>query len=219
MPLWARVEQFNNWHPGHIAERYGLLTIIVLGEGVVGVSNSIQYFLVNSDSAASSIMFLGSSLVALVFSLWWLYFIVPFDRILNKERERHDLFLFGYSHFFICASIAALGSALNLVTEATASGTTSESMVSEPYAMSVLMVMLTLYLLTLTILRTLMCRKSSRNAQALLIALVIIVLSYFAVSQGLPITLGIWLSTLAPVAMIWFFTQDNKHWKVSEFGV
>lgn len=90
MPMWARSEQFNNWHPGHIAERYGLLTIIVLGEGVVGVSNSIQYFLVNSASAASSIMFLGSSLVALVFSLWWLYFIVPFATILNKERRRHQ---------------------------------------------------------------------------------------------------------------------------------
>ena len=69
MPVWARSEQFNNWHPAHIAERYGLLTIIVLGEGVVGVSNTIQYFLTNSSSAASSIMFLGSSLVALVFSL------------------------------------------------------------------------------------------------------------------------------------------------------
>ena len=91
MPVWARSEQFYNWHPGHIAERYGLLTIIVLGEG--GVSNTIQYFLANSSSAASSIMFLGSCLVALVFSLWWLYFIVPFDRILNKERRHHDLFL------------------------------------------------------------------------------------------------------------------------------
>ena len=99
MPVWARSEQFNNWHPTRIAERYGLLTIIVLGEGVVGVSNSIKYFLVNYASTASSIIFLGSSLVALVFSLWWLYFIVPFDTILNKERGRHDLFLFGYGHF------------------------------------------------------------------------------------------------------------------------
>ena len=80
MPVWARSEQFDNWHPGHIAERYGLLTIIVLGEGVVGVSNTIQYFLANSSSAACSIMFLGSSLVALMFSLRWLYSIVPFQK-------------------------------------------------------------------------------------------------------------------------------------------
>lgn len=36
MPIWARSEQFDNWHPRHIAERYGLLTIIVLGEGILG---------------------------------------------------------------------------------------------------------------------------------------------------------------------------------------
>ena len=147
MPVWARSEQFYNWHPGHIAERYGLLTIIVLGEG--GVSNTIQYFLANSSSAASSIMFLGSSLVALVFLLWWLYFIVPFDRILNKERRHHDLFLFGYGHFFIFASIAGLGSMLNLVTESVAGD--NGNVISQMYAMGVLSGMLSVFLLTLTI--------------------------------------------------------------------
>ena len=216
MPVWARSEQFNNWHPAHIAERYGLLTIIVLGEGVVGVSNSIQYFLVNSASAASSIIFLGSSLVALVFSLWWLYFIVPFDTILNKERRRHDLFLFGYGHFFIFASIAGLGSMLNLVTESVAADTSAPGyqIISQPYAMGMLMAMLSVFLLTLTILRELMCRKSSHNVIAMLIALIIIGLSYMAVVQGLPITYGIWLSILAPVVMIWYFNQDNKQWLV-----
>lgn len=81
-----------NWHPRHIAERYGLLTIIVLGEGVLGVSNSIQYFLVNSDSAASVIILVGSSLVALVFALWWLYFTIPFGTILDNVRRRYDFF-------------------------------------------------------------------------------------------------------------------------------
>ncbi|WP_201583768.1 low temperature requirement protein A [Psychrobacter immobilis] len=219
MPVWARSEQFDNWHPGHIAERYGLLTIIVLGEGVVGVSNSIQYFLVNSTSAASSILLLGSSLVALVFSLWWLYFIVPFDTILNKERRRHDLFLFGYGHFFIFAALAGLGSMLNLVTESVAgeTGDSAQKIISEPYAMGMLMSMLVVFLLTLTILRELMCRRSSHNVIAMLLALTIIGLSYTAVTQGLPITYGIWLSILAPVVMIWYFGQDNKHWLVKEY--
>ena len=44
MPIWARSEQFDNWHPRHIAERYGLLTIIVLGEGILGVSQTILHF-------------------------------------------------------------------------------------------------------------------------------------------------------------------------------
>ncbi|MBO1517833.1 low temperature requirement protein A [Psychrobacter sp. F2608] len=216
MPVWARSEQFDNWHPGHIAERYGLLTIIVLGEGVVGVSNTIQYFLTHSASAASSIIFLGSSLVALVFSLWWLYFIVPFDRILNKERRRHDLFLFGYGHFFIFASIAGLGSMLNLVTESVAGD--NGNVISQTYAMGMLSGMLSVFLLTLTILRELMCRKSSRNMMAILMAFVVIGLSYTAVALGLPITYGIWLIILAPIVMIWFFGRDNEHWLAKDSG-
>ncbi|WP_227688031.1 low temperature requirement protein A [Psychrobacter immobilis] len=212
MPVWARMAQSNNWHPKHIAERYGLLTIIVLGEGVLGVSNSIQYFLVNAAFPTSTIILLGSSLVALVFSLWWLYFTIPFDSILDKERRRYDLFLFGYGHFFVFASLAALGSALNLVTDASANAI--EHSISEVYAMNVLMLLLTAFLLTLTILRALMCRKSSHNILAMFIAAVIIGLSCLTVYQGVPITYGIWLSLLAPIVMIWYFVQDNKKWEV-----
>ena len=213
MPMWARSKQTNNWNPGHIAERYGLFTIIVLGESVVGVSNSIQYFLVNSTSAASAIIILGLSLVSLVFALWWLYFIIPFDTILKKERRRHDLFSFGYGHFFILASLAGLGSALNLVTEATVTNGREENVISQPYAMSILMAMLATFLLTLTVLRALMCRQSSRNIQAMVIAAIIIELSYIFVAQGLPITYGIWLSILAPVVMIGYFGRDNRQWQ------
>ncbi len=215
MPIWARSEQFDNWNPEHIAERYGLLTIIVLGEGVVGVSNSIQYFMVGAAADTSAIIFLASSLVALVFSLWWLYFIIPFDRILKKERERKDLFVFGYGHFFIFAALAGLGSMLNLVTESAATDTTQgtvHNLVSQPYAMGMLMAILSVFLFTLTVLREVMCKKSSHNILALIIALAFVALSYFAVAQGLPIALGIWFSILAPVTMIGFFSQDNKHW-------
>ena len=211
MPLWARAAQSLNWHPHHISERYGLLTIIVLGEGVLGVSNSIQYFLVNSTSPASVIILLGSSLVALVFCLWWLYFTIPFGTILDNERRRYDLFLFGYGHFFVFASLAALGSALNLVTDARAD--TTNQAVTQPYAMGLLMIMLLAFLVTLTCLRALMCRKSSHNIIAIILAAVIIALSYLAVSQGLSITYGIWLSILAPAVMTWYFSQDNKRWQ------
>lgn len=157
-------------------------------------------------------------MVALVFSLWWLYFIVPFDTILNKERRRHDLFLFGYGHFFIFASIVGLGSMLNLVTEAVAADTSAPGyqIISQPYAMGMLMAMLSVFLLTLTILHELTCHKSRHNIIAMLIALTIIGLSYMAVVKGLPITYSIWLSILAPVVMIWYFNQDNKQWLVKE---
>ena len=211
MPLWARTEQFNNWHPQHIAERYGLLTIIVLGEGVLGVSNTIHHFMVNAIYPANAIILLGSSLVALLFALWWLYFTIPFDTILANQRRRHDLFLFGYGHFFVFASLAGLGSALNLVADAVDTDVAKQA-VLQPYAMGLLMAMLLAFLLTLTALRSLICRKSSHNILAMTIAAAFIGFSYIAVVLGLPITYGVWLSILAPVVMIGYFTQDNKHW-------
>ena len=103
---------------------------------------------------------------------------------------------------------------LNLVTESVAADTNAAGyqVISQPYAMG----MLSVLLLTLTILRELMCHKSSHNVIAMFLALIIIGLSYMAVVQGLPITYGIWLIILAPVVMIWYFNQDNKQWLVKE---
>lgn len=117
MPIWPRSEQFDNWHPRHIAERYGLLTIIVLGEGILGVSQTILHFLINPTYSAAAILISGLALVALLFSVWWLYFSIPFDDILDEERRRHDFVSFGYGHFFIFTALAGLGSTLKLVTE------------------------------------------------------------------------------------------------------
>lgn len=117
MPIWARSEQFDNWHPRHIAERYGLLTIIVLGEGILGVSQTILHFLINPTYSAAAILISGLALLALLFSVWWLYFSIPFDDILDEERRRHDFVSFGYGHFFIFTALAGLGSTLKLVTE------------------------------------------------------------------------------------------------------
>jgi hypothetical protein len=58
-----------------------------------------------------------------------------------------------------------------------------------------------------------MCRQSSHNLIALIFATIIVGLSYLAVTQGLPITYGIWLSILAPTIMTWYFKQDNKKWQ------
>src|SRR4051794_37266965 len=38
VPVWAERGLMTTWHPHHIAERYGLFTIIVLGECVLGAT-------------------------------------------------------------------------------------------------------------------------------------------------------------------------------------
>ena len=39
VPLWAEAAGRTSWHPRHIAERYGLFTIIVLGEAVLAATH------------------------------------------------------------------------------------------------------------------------------------------------------------------------------------
>lgn len=70
-------------------------------------------------------------------------------------------------------------------------GNTALEGISQPYAMAMIMLQLGAFLLALTTLRTLMCRKSSHNMLGLLLSLAILAVSYFIVSQGVPITYGI----------------------------
>src|SRR3989442_944110 len=41
IPFWAERGRGTAWHPHHIAERYGLFAIILLGEGVLAASGGV----------------------------------------------------------------------------------------------------------------------------------------------------------------------------------
>ena len=42
VPFWAESAARTPWHPGHIAERFGLFTLIVLGESVLAATVGVQ---------------------------------------------------------------------------------------------------------------------------------------------------------------------------------
>jgi low temperature requirement protein LtrA len=42
VPVWAERAGVTTWHPHHITERYGLLTIIVLGESILAATMAVQ---------------------------------------------------------------------------------------------------------------------------------------------------------------------------------
>ena len=100
------------WHAHHIAERYGLLVIITLGEGVIGTVATINA-LVHGDAGwtveAGVVAFAG---IALIFATWWTYFLIPWAHVLSLHRERS--FLWGYGHIVIFASLAAIGGGLHV---------------------------------------------------------------------------------------------------------
>jgi low temperature requirement protein LtrA len=99
------------WHAHHIAERYGLLTIITLGEAVIGTVASlgavVQLQGWNLDAVLVAVAGTG-----LTFGLWWMYFTVPAGEVLQIHRER--AFPWGYGHMLIFGSIAATGAGLHV---------------------------------------------------------------------------------------------------------
>lgn len=99
------------WHAHHIAERYSLLTIIALGECLIGTIDTLRAVVAGSGWTLDTAV-LGLAGTGLAFAMWWIYFIFPTGPALHLRRNR--AFVFGYSHMFIFAAIAATGAGLHV---------------------------------------------------------------------------------------------------------
>jgi len=116
VPVWAESRVRISWHPGHIAERYSLFVIILLGEGVAAATGAMQRALAVSGITPQLIA-VGLSGLVVLFAIWWLYFLEPAARGL-RERPRWSYF-WGYGHYFLFAAIAAVGAGLEVAEERT----------------------------------------------------------------------------------------------------
>ncbi|MEH0844838.1 low temperature requirement protein A [Micromonospora sp. CPCC 205711] len=105
VPVVAERPGMTTWHPHHIAERYGLFTLIVLGEAVLATSLAIQ---TGVDAGGEGLWSLAGAGAVIVFALWWLYFDRP---VQVPTLLRRSLF-WGYGHYFIFAAVAAVGAGL-----------------------------------------------------------------------------------------------------------
>ena len=108
VPVWAERAAQTPWHPQHIAERYGLFTIIVLGESVLAATHAVRLGVEGHGFSVQFLGLIGGGLVIL-FSLWWIYFAKPAHRFLTSIRMA---FVWGYGHYFIFAATAAVGAGL-----------------------------------------------------------------------------------------------------------
>jgi low temperature requirement protein LtrA len=100
------------WHAGHIAERYGLLVIITLGEGIIGTVASINAVVHGPEGWSVDAAVVAFAGVGLTFAAWWTYFAIPWADVLALHRERG--FVFGYGHMVIFGSLAAIGAGLHV---------------------------------------------------------------------------------------------------------
>lgn len=116
VPVWAERSGGTSWHPHHIAERYSLFTIILLGESVFAGTTAVVA--VVEDSAGPALIAVSIASLVIVAALWWLYFAVPAGA--GLEARRAWSFVWGYGHYVPFAALAALGAGLEVAVAASA---------------------------------------------------------------------------------------------------
>ncbi|MGP3947608.1 low temperature requirement protein A [Streptomyces sp. 7N604] len=125
IPWWAEHHQATPWHPEHIAERYVLFTMIVLGESVLAATLAIQSA-VAEHASTSTLVGVAISGFTIVCSMWWLYNSRPAGPFLH---DRSRAFPWGYGHYAIFGAIAAVGTGISVMIDHRA-GKASEAVLS-----------------------------------------------------------------------------------------
>lgn len=144
VPIWAESSSPTTWHREHIEERYGLFTIIVLGESILASSLAIQSVLGDSGLTTDHALIIVGGLLT-VFSMWWLYFQQPRHDLLTSMRRA---FVWGYGHYLIWASAAAVGAGLAVaIDQATGHGHIGEMGAGAAVAIPAALYMATLWAL------------------------------------------------------------------------
>ena len=99
------------WHPHHIAERYGLLVIIALGEGLLGTMAALST-LFDASGWSVDFVLVGLAGVGLTFGIWWSYFLFPSGDLLHHHRARSPIW--GNGHIPLLIAVVAVGGGLHL---------------------------------------------------------------------------------------------------------
>jgi low temperature requirement protein LtrA len=100
----ARVTPF---HRHHIIERYGLLTIISLGEVLLAVS--LGFGALYGGEMNGQVAITAFSAFVVAFAIFWIYFC---EREHLPERKLSTALVWGYAHVFVFGAIALLGAAV-----------------------------------------------------------------------------------------------------------
>ncbi|MEZ0491008.1 low temperature requirement protein A [Kineococcus sp. TBRC 1896] len=111
VPAWAERAQRTPWHPHHIAERYGLFTLIVLGESILASVNALVEAVHDSHDPGDLLVLAISSFVVAA-GLWWVYFFGEHHRRLDGVRSG---IVYGYGHYFVFGAAGALSAGVEVV--------------------------------------------------------------------------------------------------------
>jgi low temperature requirement protein LtrA len=116
VPVLAEASGRTPWNPRHIAERYGLFTLIVLGESVLAATVGVQVAL-DTDASVGDLATVVVGGLLTVFAMWWMYFDMPAEQVVERARSvfsdhLRGAFAWGYGHYLVFAAAAAVGAGL-----------------------------------------------------------------------------------------------------------
>jgi low temperature requirement protein LtrA len=196
VPVWAeRSTPPTAWHPDHIAERYGLFTLIVLGECVLAATITVQAAIGTGGLSPSLVVVAAGGLV-LLFALWWSYFDRPAAEGLRTSPR--SAFAWGYWHLLVFASLAAVGAGLQVLAETVDRHTS----LSGRAASLTLAVPTALFLVTLGLLHSWVYRYRRERAVARFSATAVLVVSAAVATPPLPLALTVALIGLIVAALV-----------------
>ncbi|WP_411106804.1 low temperature requirement protein A [Streptomyces sp. cmx-4-9] len=113
VPVLAERGHQTPWHAHHIVERYGLFTIIVLGETISASTVAVKSAL-DEHEALGELLPIAAGGLLIVFAAWWIYFAVPMHAYLISNRQAIP---WGYGHLLVFASGAAIGAGIEVAVE------------------------------------------------------------------------------------------------------
>ena len=194
------------WHAGHMAERYGLLVIITLGEVVIGTITTISV-LVHEHGWTTDAVVLTVAGIALAFGLWWVYFITPSGQVLSLRRDRG--FAWGYGHMVVFAAIAATGAGLHVAAYAIE----GEAHIDQVgVVMTIAIPVLVLTVADIALYSLLFRRFDLFHVPLVVAAMAALIASILVSAAGASMSVSLLLIVLAPVIVIvGFETVGHRH--------
>jgi low temperature requirement protein LtrA len=110
VPVWAQYRRRSPWHPHHIAERFGLFTLILLGESLLASANAMIDALSEGEHVGE-LLGLSASGVVITAAVWWIYFA---RESAHRLRTPRDGFTFGYLHYVVFAAVGAVSAGVEV---------------------------------------------------------------------------------------------------------
>jgi low temperature requirement protein LtrA len=206
-PFIAERKAPTPWHPHHIAERYGLLVIITLGEVIIGTVASLNAVVHGEAGWSVDAVLLTVAGVGLTFGCWWMYFALPWAEPLVRHRERG--FPFGYGHLLVFGSLAAMGAGLHVA----AFSLERESEIGATATVLSVAIPVAVYTVVLYGLYSLLMRTADPFHVALLAGTAaILVASVALVAAGVSMPVCLVVLSLAPVVtIVGYETLGHRH--------